>query len=71
MDFLFRLAVFTWILIYFSRLIQTQLIWPMAWMGLAIGLTHNFGSSFDCPDYVAGHAIWSQYLNIIRVPLGC
>ncbi|MBE0460557.1 MAG: phospho-N-acetylmuramoyl-pentapeptide-transferase [Candidatus Aminicenantes bacterium] len=37
--------------------------------GLAIGLTLISTSAFTALTYVAGHALWSQYLNIARVPL--
>ncbi len=36
--------------------------------GLAIGLTFISISAFTALSYVAGHAIWSSYLNILRVP---
>jgi len=36
--------------------------------GLAIGLTIISASAFTALSYVAGHALWSQYLNIARVP---
>ncbi|MGD8539179.1 MAG: phospho-N-acetylmuramoyl-pentapeptide-transferase [Candidatus Aminicenantes bacterium] len=35
--------------------------------GLAIGLTLISASAFTALSYVAGHALWSQYLNITRV----
>lgn len=37
--------------------------------GLAIGLTLIASVALTALTYVAGHAIWSQYLNILRVPL--
>ena len=37
--------------------------------GLAIGLTLISASALTALTYVAGHALWSQYLNIARVPL--
>jgi len=37
--------------------------------GLAIGLTLISAAALTALTYVAGHAIWSEYLNIIRVPL--
>jgi len=37
--------------------------------GLAIGLTLISTSAFTALTYIAGHALWSQYLNIARVPL--
>lgn len=37
--------------------------------GLAIGLTFISASAFTALSYVAGHALWSEYLNIPRVPL--
>ncbi|HZX10581.1 MAG TPA: phospho-N-acetylmuramoyl-pentapeptide-transferase [Acidobacteriota bacterium] len=36
--------------------------------GLAIGLTLISASSFTALSYIAGHALWSQYLNIPPVP---
>ena len=36
--------------------------------GLAIGLTFISASAFTALSYIAGHALWSQYLNIMRVP---
>lgn len=36
--------------------------------GLAIGLTLISASSFTALSYIAGHALWSQYLNIPQVP---
>jgi len=36
--------------------------------GLAIGLTFITASAFTALSYIAGHALWSQYLNIVRVP---
>ncbi len=36
--------------------------------GLAIGLTLISASAFTALSYIAGHALWSQYLNIARVP---
>lgn len=36
--------------------------------GLAIGLTMISFSALTALSYVAGHALWSQYLNIPRVP---
>ncbi|MFB0565677.1 MAG: phospho-N-acetylmuramoyl-pentapeptide-transferase [Candidatus Aminicenantaceae bacterium] len=36
--------------------------------GLAIGLTFISASAFTALSYIAGHALWSQYLNIVRVP---
>jgi len=36
--------------------------------GLAIGLTVISASAFTALSYIAGHALWSQYLNIMRVP---
>jgi len=36
--------------------------------GLAIGLTLISASSFTALSYIAGHALWSQYLNIPAVP---
>lgn len=36
--------------------------------GLAIGLTFISASAFTAISYIAGHAEWSQYLNILRVP---
>ncbi len=36
--------------------------------GLAIGLTLISASSFTALSYIAGHALWSQYLNILPVP---
>jgi len=38
--------------------------------GLAIGLTLISAAALTALTYVAGHAIWSQYLNILRVPPG-
>ncbi len=35
--------------------------------GLAIGLTLISATAFTALSYVAGHALWSQYLNITRV----
>jgi phospho-N-acetylmuramoyl-pentapeptide-transferase len=35
--------------------------------GLAIGLTLISASSFTALSYIAGHALWSQYLNILPV----
>ncbi len=37
--------------------------------GLAIGLTLISATALTALTYVAGHALWSQYLNISRVPL--
>jgi len=37
--------------------------------GLAIGLTIISATAFTALSYIAGHALWSQYLNIARVPL--
>jgi phospho-N-acetylmuramoyl-pentapeptide-transferase len=37
--------------------------------GLAIGLTLISATALTALTYVAGHALWSQYLNIPRVPL--
>ena len=37
--------------------------------GLAIGLTLISVTALTALTYVAGHALWSQYLNIPRVPL--
>ena len=37
--------------------------------GLAIGLTLIASVALTALTYVAGHAVWSQYLNIPRVPL--
>jgi len=37
--------------------------------GLAIGLTLISASAFTALSYTAGHALWSEYLNISRVPL--
>jgi len=37
--------------------------------GLAIGLTLISAAALTALTYVAGHALWSQYLNIARVPL--
>ncbi|MDI6844734.1 MAG: phospho-N-acetylmuramoyl-pentapeptide-transferase [Candidatus Saccharicenans sp.] len=37
--------------------------------GLAIGLTLIASAALTALTYVSGHAVWSQYLNIIRVPL--
>lgn len=37
--------------------------------GLAIGLTFISASAFTALSYIAGHALWSQYLNITFVPL--
>jgi phospho-N-acetylmuramoyl-pentapeptide-transferase len=37
--------------------------------GLAIGLTLISTTALTALTYVAGHALWSQYLNIARVPL--
>ncbi|MFP4081551.1 MAG: phospho-N-acetylmuramoyl-pentapeptide-transferase [Candidatus Aminicenantes bacterium] len=36
--------------------------------GLAIGLTFISASAFTALSYTAGHALWSEYLNIARVP---
>jgi phospho-N-acetylmuramoyl-pentapeptide-transferase len=36
--------------------------------GLAIGLTLISASSFTALAYIAGHALWSEYLNILPVP---
>jgi len=36
--------------------------------GLAIGLTIISASAFTALSYISGHALWSQYLNIVRVP---
>ncbi|MFW6140347.1 MAG: phospho-N-acetylmuramoyl-pentapeptide-transferase [Acidobacteriota bacterium] len=36
--------------------------------GLAIGLTLISATSFTALSYIAGHALWSQYLNIPPVP---
>jgi phospho-N-acetylmuramoyl-pentapeptide-transferase len=35
--------------------------------GLAIGLTFISATAFTALSYIAGHALWSQYLNITRV----
>jgi phospho-N-acetylmuramoyl-pentapeptide-transferase len=35
--------------------------------GLAIGLTLISATAFTALSYIAGHALWSQYLNITRV----
>jgi len=37
--------------------------------GLAIGLTLISATALTALTYIAGHALWSQYLNIARVPL--
>lgn len=37
--------------------------------GLAIGLTLIASVALTALTYVTGHAIWSEYLNILRVPL--
>ena len=37
--------------------------------GLAIGLTLISATTLTALTYVAGHALWSQYLSIVRVPL--
>jgi len=37
--------------------------------GLATGLTLISATALTALTYVAGHALWSQYLNIARVPL--
>jgi phospho-N-acetylmuramoyl-pentapeptide-transferase len=37
--------------------------------GLAIGLTLISATALTALTYVAGHALWSQYLTIARVPL--
>ncbi len=37
--------------------------------GLAIGLIFISASAVTALSYIAGHALWSQYLNIARVPL--
>ena len=37
--------------------------------GLAIGLTLISATALTALTYVAGHALWSQYLSITRVPL--
>ncbi|MFQ6081728.1 MAG: phospho-N-acetylmuramoyl-pentapeptide-transferase [Candidatus Aminicenantia bacterium] len=37
--------------------------------GLAIGTTLIAVSAYTALSYIAGHAIWSGYLNILRVPL--
>jgi len=37
--------------------------------GLAIGLTFISATAFTALSYIAGHALWSQYLNITRVEL--
>ncbi|MDD8030742.1 MAG: phospho-N-acetylmuramoyl-pentapeptide-transferase [Acidobacteriota bacterium] len=37
--------------------------------GLAIGLTLIASGALTALTYVAGHAVWSEYLNILRVPL--
>jgi phospho-N-acetylmuramoyl-pentapeptide-transferase len=37
--------------------------------GLAVGLTLISAAALTALTYVAGHALWSQYLNIPRVPL--
>jgi len=37
--------------------------------GLAIGLTLISTSALTALSYIAGHALWSEYLNISRVPL--
>jgi phospho-N-acetylmuramoyl-pentapeptide-transferase len=37
--------------------------------GLAIGLTFISATAFTALSYIAGHALWSQYLNITLVPL--
>lgn len=36
--------------------------------GLAIGLTLITASAFTALSYISGHALWSQYLNILHVP---
>jgi phospho-N-acetylmuramoyl-pentapeptide-transferase len=36
--------------------------------GLAIGLTFISATAFTALSYIAGHALWSQYLNITLVP---
>lgn len=36
--------------------------------GLAIGLTLISATAITALSYIAGHALWSQYLNIARVP---
>jgi phospho-N-acetylmuramoyl-pentapeptide-transferase len=36
--------------------------------GLASGLMLISASAFTALSYIAGHALWSQYLNIFRVP---
>ncbi|MBS3819161.1 phospho-N-acetylmuramoyl-pentapeptide-transferase [bacterium] len=36
--------------------------------GLAIGLTIISASAFTALSYIAGHALWSEYLEILRVP---
>lgn len=36
--------------------------------GLAIGLTFISASAFTALSYTAGHALWSEYLNIVPVP---
>ena len=37
--------------------------------GLAIGTSLIAVSAYTALSYIAGHAIWSQYLNILKVPL--
>jgi len=37
--------------------------------GLAIGLSLCSATALTALTYVAGHALWSQYLSIVRVPL--
>jgi len=37
--------------------------------GLAIGLSLISATALTALTYVAGHALWSQYLSIVRVPL--
>ena len=37
--------------------------------GLAIGLTLISATALTALTYISGHALWSQYLNIPRVPL--
>lgn len=37
--------------------------------GLAIGLTFFSAAALTALTYVAGHALWSQYLSIARVPM--
>jgi phospho-N-acetylmuramoyl-pentapeptide-transferase len=37
--------------------------------GLAVGLSLISATALTALTYVAGHALWSQYLSIVRVPL--